>query len=163
MAKKRLLCYKKFIADIVVSISIFYFIGLIFFKEPMQHYFYLFHNGSEVSNFNEFQLNKELFSLVSKGKKYSTLKLRGYKIEDLHIGFITPKDKLSDFTKKLNKENIITNNKNCIAVVLDSDFFGSYKFIIQHKKSNATFLSEKLLEIEEINKICNHGVIQSRH
>lgn len=159
MAVKKLSYYKKHIANLIITISIVYFIGVSFFKEPLQHYFYSFKNGHEVSNVNSFQLNKDLFSVVSKGQKFSTLKLKGFNAEELNVGLIKPKDKLSDFVSMLDETNIVINNKNCVAATLDSDFFGSYRFIIQHIKSTVTFLFESKLETKLIEKICNSGMV----
>lgn len=151
---------KRYIPDLIILISVIYFIGILFFEEPIEHYVLSFKNGHEVGNVNAFQLNKELFSVAYTREDLTILKLKGFRLKELNVGFKKQQSKLSDFMGMLDEANIVINTENCIAVTLESDYFRSYRFIIQHINSRVIFLFESELERKLIEKICNFGMVE---
>ena len=147
------------ILNFVITISVVYWVIVIFFEQEIIHYYYSIKNSEHIFLSNNLKFNNEIISVVDKHKNHYLLKLRAYSLDELPIGFIYLNDDISVYSNELDISNIIVNSKDCFALRLESDYFGSYSFLVQHKKSNYTFMTVNVLEQELIDLLCTKAIL----
>lgn len=148
----------KILSNFIMLMLVISLVILFFFEERMQHYYYTIKNGHVITNDNSVQLNKKIFSIVREGEKFTLLKLNGFSIEEMNVGLIKLKGKLTEHSQDLDEDRILLSNNNCLALSLVSDYYGSYKFVIQHLESKYMFLFESVINGKLIENICNNGL-----